>query len=191
MRFTKITDNAESEAASSSTAVEMLLGCHTRIRHYVQLSLTLAGAENEPLKEIAEAATAIFRYFSTALPLHEADENKSIFPRLRSAQPAGGLVREAAEIMVEQHKAIDEMATELLSLCSSLDHTPERLATLSRRLEHVSRALEQAFAAHLHMEETVIFPALTELLTGEQLEEIRREMQERRTAPRNGIHLVQ
>ena len=188
MRFASIFDNSSSD--SVPTALEMLLGCHARIRHFMQLSRTLACAVDVPPQEIADAAAAIFRYFSLALPLHEADENKSLFPRIHAALPLGGLVRAAAEAMVEQHKVIDELAAELLSLCATLDRSPGRLPALARRLEHVTCALDQIFAAHLRLEETVIFPSLHELLSPAQMDEILEEMIERRRVPKGTIHLV-
>ena len=60
-----------------------------------------------------------------------------------------------------------------------------------RRLEHVSRALSEVFAAHLHMEESVIFPVLDELLDAEQMRQIKAEMHLRRRPQQEGIHLVQ
>lgn len=191
MRFTNIFDNGNSERTALPTPIEMLLACHARIRHFMQLSRTLATAEDAPLPEISDAATAVFRYFSLALPLHEADENESLFPRLHAALPEGALVREAAETMVEQHKAINELVAELLFLCSSLDRNPGRFFALARRLEHVTCALEQIFAAHLGLEETVVFPALQKLLSAEQFEEMLQEMNERRRVPKGSIHLVQ
>jgi hemerythrin-like domain-containing protein len=191
MRFTNIFENRDSERTALPTPIEMLLACHARIRHFMQLSRTLATAEDAPLPEVSDAATAIFRYFSLALPLHEADENESIFPRLHAALPEGALVREAAETMVEQHKAINELVAELLFLCSSLDRNPGRFFALACRLEHVTCALEQIFAAHLGLEETVVFPALQKLLSAAQFEEMLQEMNERRRVPKGSIHLVQ
>jgi len=191
MRFIDIFVEHGTQTIVNPTPLELLLGCHARIRHFMQLSRTLISATDAPPQEIADAAAAIFRYFSVALPLHEADENESIFPRVHAALPLGGLVSEAAETMVDQHKAIDELAAELLSLCSSLDHNPRRLPALAGRLEIVTSALDQIFAAHLGLEETVIFPAIQELLSPSQIEEILNEMNERRRVPRGTIHLVQ
>lgn len=191
MRFTRILDKSAEATAAVQTPLEMLLGCHARIRHFTQLGRTLADAESVPPKEIAEAAAAVFRYFSLALPLHQADEDKSLFPRIQGALPDGGLIREAAETMVEQHRAIDELVAELLSTCSALERNPERLPNLARRLEQVTCALEQIFAAHLRLEETVIFPAFDELFSAAQMEEILHEMNERRRVPQGKIHIVQ
>jgi len=172
------------------SAVGMLLECHARTRHFMQLSRTLAGAQDVPDPEIADAASAIYRYFSQSLPLHEADETEILFPRLCAALPHG-LVREAAETMVEQHKAINELTGEFLPLCASLNRDPERLPLVARRLDHVTAALDKIFAAHLQLEETVVFPFLDALLSSAQMEEMLFEMNLRRRTPPGTIHLVQ
>ena len=168
-----------------------MLGCHARIRHFIQLSKTLAGAEAAPQREIAQAATSIAGFFRRALPMHEADESDSLFLCLHAALPHGGLVREAAETMIDQHQAIDELAAELLPLCTALGRQPSRLSSLSGPLEHVTDALGQIFDAHLCLEETVVFPAITELLSPAQISEISRQMHQRRQPPSGTIHLVQ
>ena len=176
-------------SATPSGPVEMLLDCHLRIRHFVQLSRTLAEAHQVPLAQVAEAAEAIFRYFSQSLPLHEADENDTLFPRLRNVAPLGSPLREAAKAMVEQHHAIEELVFELAAVCGALRREPERLPALASQLQHTSEALDHVFSAHLHMEETVIFPAVAQL-PAEELQAMTREMQRRRRPPEDSIHLV-
>jgi len=180
MRFIRIPGNSSTNASASATPLEMLLDCHARTRHFMQLSRTLADAKNAPHQEIAEAATSILRHFGNALPLHEADENESLFLRLQAALPPGGLVREAADTMVEQHNAINELVNELLPLCASLGPQPGHLSSISHHLDHVAQALNQIFVAHLCLEETVVFPAISEWLAPAQIKEMFHEMHERR-----------
>ena len=187
MRFTRISYNSPKDAPAPPGPLETLLGCHLRIRHFMQLSRTLADAHGVPHREIAEAAEDIFYHFSHALPLHHADESETLFPRLRTQD---SLVCEAAETMVEQHQAIDELAAVLLSLCASLSRQPQRLPSVADRLSQVTCALDQIFAAHLLLEETVVFLAFSESLTSTQLEEMTREMHLRRQPPLGTIHLV-
>lgn len=172
-----------------SGPVEMLQECHHRIRHFVQLSRTLAEAQQAPLAQVAEAADHIFRYFSQSLPLHEADENETLFPRVRKYSEYGSPLREAAKAMVEQHHAIEELVFELAAVCGAVRREPERLPALSSQLQHTSEALDHVFSAHLHMEETVIFPALAQF-PAEELKAMTNEMQRRRQQPEVSIHLV-
>jgi iron-sulfur cluster repair protein YtfE (RIC family) len=172
----------------SSSPQELLEGCHSRIRHFMQLSRTLAGNPNAQPAEIAEAAGAIYRYFHQSLALHEADENHTLVPRLRQAQHVPAAVREAAETMLEQHWIIDELVAEMLHFCDVIHRNPDLLPTLVQ-FDHVTSALDQIFEAHMRMEETVIFPALAEFPASE-LEAMRREMQERRQT-QDQIHTKQ
>ena len=187
--LTKISGRSPQDAPADSTPLEMLQSCHARIRHFVRLSRTLVEAADAPHYEIAEAAGALVRYFSHALPLHEADENETLFPLLHNASPLGSPLREAAKAMVEQHQAIDELVPELLSLCDLIRRQPQYLPGLACRLQLVTAALDQIFASHLNMEETVIFPALQHF-TPAQIAKISREMQQRRHPAHQGIHLV-
>lgn len=190
MSFTNFSDHVDTDESASPEPLDLLRGCHTRIRHFMQLGRTLADAEEEPQIEIVDAAAAVFRYFSQALPLHEADENESLYPRLRETTPENGLVSEAAETMVEQHRVIDELVAELLPLCATLRRQPEHLPSLARRLQSVTSTLGLIFAAHLMLEETVIFPAVPQLLTPAQIEEVSGEMRARRQPRPGTIHLV-
>src|SRR4051812_30710357 len=63
-----------------------LLDCHSRIRRFSTLAIRLAEADAPP-NEIAETAAAVHRYFTVALPLHAADEDLSIAPRLAVVAP--------------------------------------------------------------------------------------------------------
>ena len=173
----------------NSGALEMLLDCHVRIRHFVQLSHTLAHTRDASPEQVAEAAGAIMRYFRQALPLHEADENETLFPRIHRIAPLGSALREAAKVMVDQHHIIEELVFELAAVCGALRSQPERLPGLSSQLQHTAEALDQVFSSHLHMEETVIFPAITQL-PAEELKAMSREMQQRRHPPEDAIHLV-
>lgn len=185
--LTRISTVGAPPARPSAAPLEMLQGCHVRIRHFMQLSRTLANSPSVAQDEIAEAAKAIYRYFSHALPLHEADENQTLYPRFNNGLLATPL-REAAKAMVEQHLAIDELVAELLELSNAIRLQPEILPTLARRLQHVTQALDRIFEAHLNMEETVIFPALEQFPAAE-LETMAQEMQQRRRPPET-IHLV-
>jgi hemerythrin-like domain-containing protein len=161
-------------------AVSMLLGCHDRIRHFTNMALRLASAGSPSESEIVSAAEKVHRYFTIALPLHEADENISLHPRLRQSAPEGDLAGPAADAMVEQHRSIDEIVERLVPICELLQHNPAMHQSIAPELLQLSNALQQMFDSHLQLEEVTIFPAIRKYLTEDQLAEILKEMQDRR-----------
>jgi iron-sulfur cluster repair protein YtfE (RIC family) len=165
---------------TTEDAVSMLLGCHERIRHFAGMSIRLASVQGLPGPEIASIAEKLHRYFTVALPLHEADENDSLHPRLRAAAPEGELAGPAVDAMVEQHRSIDEIVERLVPLFKLLTNNPDIHGKLVPELQQLSSALQQMFDSHLQLEEETIFPAMRKYLTDAQLFAIREEMQERR-----------
>lgn len=172
----------QNAGAKEESAVEMLLGCHERIRHFSGVSTRLARAEGVAAGEVVQAAEGLYRYFTIALPLHEADENDSVQPRLRRAVPEGELGGPAADAMVEQHRLIDEIVERLLPLWQILRSKPEKLLEVSAELRQLSTTLEHLFELHLKLEEETVFPAMEKYLSEGQLDEIVREMRARRNA---------
>ena len=164
----------------SKDAAELLLACHQRIRHFSGVAVKLAHGHGATEPEIAQAADSLHRYFSIALPLHEADENLSLHPRLRSAVPEGELAGPAADAMLDQHMAIDELVERLIPLWVLLKSAPARLPELSAEMCSLSKRLSEIFDAHLKLEEETIFPAMRKYLSASDLSDIVSEMQDRR-----------
>jgi iron-sulfur cluster repair protein YtfE (RIC family) len=169
-----------SPGETTEDAVSMLLGCHERIRHFAGMAVRLASSVALPPVEISSTAEKLHRYFTIALPLHEADENESLHPRLRAASPEGELAGPAVDAMVEQHRSIDEIVERLVPLCELLMSNPAMHEVLAPELRQLSTALQQMFDSHLKLEEETIFPAMRRYLTDEQLAEILGEMRSRR-----------
>jgi hemerythrin-like domain-containing protein len=171
---------APRNAPDTETAVDMLLGCHERIRHFSSVARRLAHSQDADLQQIRTAAESAYRYFTVALPLHEADENDSLHPRLKRAVPAGDLAGPAADAMVDQHNAIDELLERLLPLLQLLQHTPAKQAELSGEMCALTSRLDELFRAHLDLEEKTIFPAISAHLNTAEQESLAAEMQVRR-----------
>ncbi|MGH9475140.1 MAG: hemerythrin domain-containing protein [Terriglobales bacterium] len=161
-------------AGDSSDAVDMLLGCHQRIRHFTAMARHLA-ALDAPQEQIPAAARAVFRYYSVALPLHEADENESVYPRLRASAPPPALAL-ANQAMLDQHATIDRIIVALLPLWQALEQHPESAPATAASVAE----LDRAWSEHLELEERLIFPALRAHLSLKDLADIRAEMAARR-----------
>ena len=151
--------------SSSDDPVDHLLACHERIRRFSTLGAQLAEAEVAPAEEIREAAHSVHRYFSVALPLHVADEDESVRPRLLAFDGAPRAVREAVESMTEQHTTIEELLAEALLHWAALaeDATGARADAAREALDDLGHQLARLFHLHLGLEEEVIFPTLRRL----------------------------
>src|SRR5579871_5066055 len=95
-------------------AVDLLTGCHNRIRHFTGVAVKLAHALDAPREEIAQAAAGVHRYYTVSLPLHEADEEQTLRPRLDTI--GNEKLHHALAAMSDQHLAIDDLLERLLPL---------------------------------------------------------------------------
>ncbi len=160
------------------SALDLLLGCHQRIRHFTAVAVKLAHAQGATSEEIQQAAEAVYRYYSVSLPLHEADEENSLQPPLEVA--GDERVRRALLAMDDQHRAIDELIERLLPLLVLAKNNPDTLRETGAEMCSITRGLDDTFSAHLQLEEEVIFPAIGSLLPQAAQDELLRAMQERR-----------
>ena len=167
------------DEAAAPGVVDLLLGCHARIRHFTSVASALAGAAGAPPGEIQAAAGAVVRYFVEALPLHSADEDGSLAPRLL-ALPLTEAERHAVEAMTREHPGIHDRLSRLLPLWRAVEADPERLAVEAAPLQRLTAELATAWDAHLGPEEALVFPALNRLSTAEDLAAIQNEMRARR-----------
>lgn len=172
--------NTISAANASHEAITRLMSCHQKIRHFTGIAVRLAHSQGASPADIVDASDGLFRYFSIALPLHEADENLSVHPRLRRTAPEGELAGPAADAMIDQHLAIDELVERLIPLWVLTRSNPEKLPEVAGEMCQISARLREIFDVHLKLEEETIFPALQKYLTSQELGDIVREMQERR-----------
>jgi hemerythrin-like domain-containing protein len=165
-------------ASNTEDAVDLLTGCHHRIRHFTGVAAKLAHAQGDTPDEIAQAAAGIYRYFTVSLPLHEADEEKTLRPRLEAV--ADDKVNHALLAMCDQHQAIEELLERLLPLIVMVKNNPETLHAVGGEMCSITNALDEIFRAHLQLEEEVIFPAVRTSLPEDTRAGMLREMQGRR-----------
>jgi hemerythrin-like domain-containing protein len=160
-------------------AVAMLLACHQRIRSFTGIAVRLAEATGAAAPEIANAAEAVHRYYSIALPLHEADENESVYPRL-GRRLTDASERAALEAMVDQHGPLNQVVARLLPRWTELKTNPEKLSAYAADLRAAAAALQDLWTEHLALEEEIVFPLIRTRLTREDLDAIHSEMKQRR-----------
>jgi iron-sulfur cluster repair protein YtfE (RIC family) len=145
--------------------VDLLAGCHERIRRFTRLAYRLASSPGVSADEARDTAAQIARYFTAGFPLHIADEDVSIVPRLRGRDPELDL---ALARMQSDHVDHLELIDRLVACCEIIVRDPRQLATCTRELDTIASRLALELEAHLGLEELVIFDALRALPAAEQ-----------------------
>lgn len=119
----------------------------------------------------------LVRYFSESLPLHVADEEESILPRLLGRNAS---LDETLNTMRSEHDQHKPELESLIRLCRTLQYAPQQLPELREGLRATAGKLEREFLVHLEQEEKTVFPAIRTLLNVEDREAMLRELRARR-----------
>jgi hemerythrin-like domain-containing protein len=122
------------------------------------------------------------RYFSTAAPRHTADEEQSLFPKLRASHdPAAGAVLEILDRLEHDHDDADVRHREVDRLGRAwLDHGTLPASDADALHDHL-QALKALYDVHIRIEDRELFPAAGRVLTPGELEAIGQEMAARRS----------
>lgn len=155
--------------------VTMLVTCHDKIRRFLKSAQRLASDEAAPDHDVAQAAHALVRYFTEALPRHSQDEDLSLRPRLGATDLDAALAD-----LEREHREIDGFLARLIPTWSALAAVPAERPGLVAGLRGDTEALSVLLARHLAWEEDHLFPRLEELLGRDALDAVAVEMRARR-----------
>ena len=159
----------------------LLSDCHRRIEHFLDVLVRLAQSASAPLtperwRELQKA----LNYFDKAAPRHTADEEESLFPRLRATHdPSAAQALECLsqlerdhEMAAAHHRAVDRFCRRWLDrgFLSDVD---------MRNLQDRLAELQAIYREHIAIEDDQLFPAAARVLSQDELLEIGREMQDR------------
>jgi len=161
----------------------LLSDCHRRIEHFLDILIAVdtqaAGGALDA--EQRRALDGALTYFAAAAPKHTADEEASLFPRLRaSADPAAADALALLDALEHDHtdaQADHAQVDALVRRWLADDRLPERdAADLRARLARLGRLYQR----HIAIEDQQLFPAAARVLSAEQVQQVGREMAARR-----------
>jgi len=164
--------------------IGLLTDCHRRIELFLAvLAHVSAQARGGSLsREEREAVETALRYFRKGAPKHIADEEETLFPRLRSIEHRRELraVLEKAAALEEQHEEakrghaeIEQLGRKWLAAGS--------LALVDRtRFAELVAELGNLYRGHIAVEEQEVFPMAAAVLPRSELEAMGREIAARR-----------
>lgn len=168
-----------SPAAGFDEPMEVLAGCHERMRRSLALlgRLTEAVAAGRHDEAVRSAAVDVQRYFDKAAPAHHEDEERLVFPLVlaRSAEPAA---RDAVQLLAWQHLEMGRCWARLREGLAAL------AAGEAQAFGPGMQALAQDFIAlyerHAELEDRLVFPEASALATADELQHMGADMAQRR-----------
>lgn len=163
----------------------LLSDCHRRIEHFLGvLARVVDQARGSALTaEQREAVETCLRYFSQAAPRHTADEEQSLFPRLRELAGAHADVREAMaklEALEADHAAADDAHAEVRQWFERWMQVGTLAPVQVERLGRILRLLQDLYSRHIEVEDNEVFRLAGRVLGPGELDRIGREMAQRR-----------
>jgi hemerythrin-like domain-containing protein len=171
----------QKKAADFGDPLGMLSDCHRRIERF--LAALLALAREEKGRELDEARRSSLRssleYFRTSGPRHTADEEESLFPRMRACEGAAPALR-SIEALEADHVAADRAHREIDALGSRWLDNGRLDGTDSARMAELLESLSKLYARHIDIEDSQLFPAAARALPAEEIVSIGTEMAHRR-----------
>lgn len=172
------------KASDFTNPTALMADCHRRIEGFLRALQAIAVLQGRQLAyDERKALENALRYFREAAPKHNADEEQSLFPRLRSLPnpEAGAALADCARLEQEHrwaaplHAEADELGQRWLEQGVLAHEQAQAFAAAITRLSSM-------YSTHIELEDKMVFPLADRVLSATQKQEIAREMQDRRKA---------
>ncbi len=136
----------------------MLVDCHRRIEHFLHILWLVAGrARGRGLTgEEQQAVEAALEYFRVGGQRHNADEEESLFPRLRAA--GAGTDAEDIGALESDHQRAGALHTSIKEHYAQWIAAGRLSAPDEEQLVVATGQLRNLYEEHIRIEERVVFP---------------------------------
>jgi len=160
----------------------MLQDCHRRIERFLAILCDVAERAHARAltSEEANAIRTALAYFREGGRRHTADEEESLFPRMRTLAPPGTL--DPLDHLEDDHREADQLHDDVDRLYSGWLAAGPLNPTLEQSLLDKTRRLRALYAEHIQTEETTVFPAAARILDRATIAAIGSEFRARRNA---------
>jgi hemerythrin-like domain-containing protein len=169
-------------AHNFSDPTGLLTDCHRRIEMFLRSLQAVAAGGPRLDDEHHRALDLALRYFRESAPKHTADEEESLFPRLRSVgdeELKNAL--EKVEALERDHREADALHRQVDELGARWLGAEELSAADFAKFRDSVASLAEIYPQHIQVEDQVLFPAAERALSPEQKAEIAAEMAGRRS----------
>ena len=162
--------------------IGMLGDCHRRIERFLQVLVSLAKQNGGPLDdEQRTALVTTLRYFREAAPKHTADEEDSLFPRLRQTGDAEAIALLARiESLEQEHECASKAHEEVDRLGQHWLDQHNLPLDEAARLSVLVQELAVLYRRHTEIEDREVFPVAAKVLSTADRASVGAEMASRR-----------
>jgi hemerythrin-like domain-containing protein len=159
--------------------IGMLKDCHRRIESFLGILCVVTDrAKGRSLTdEEREAVKAALQYFRTGGQRHTADEEESLFPRLRKSDANSF---EEIDRLEEDHHEANDLHRSVERLYSTWIESGTLGAEDTQQLHAETERLKQLYSDHIRVEETVVFARASQVLDSHAIAAIGTEFRFRR-----------
>ncbi len=167
---------------SFSDPTGLLSDCHRRIEMFLgALQSTAPFLADSPSPEARTALETALVYFRNAAPRHNADEEESLFPRLRqAADPRVQAVLSKLAALEDEHRWAAPLHAEVDRLGSKYLSSGPLSAAEADTFRSAIERLVYMYREHIALEDEVVFPCAADVLSPEDKAAIGAEMARRR-----------
>lgn len=162
--------------------IGLMTDCHRRIEMFLGILVRVAAMEPaRPLSvEASSALRAALHYFRTSGPLHNADEEESLFPRLAEVREIEGEILIEMKLLEAEHRQAAESHAIIEELATRWTLEPLTPA-VHQRLQQTATELRELYLRHISVEESKVFPTARRLLPAGEIAHIGKEFKARRS----------
>jgi len=172
------------QAHNFSDPTGLLSDCHRRIEMFLGTLEGVASLINRPLTEETRVALeSALRYFREAAPKHTADEEMSLFPRLRKMHiPDVAAAIERLAPLEHDHLLAGSLHAEVEELGQRYISAGSLESTSVEAFRKAIAGLVSIYQPHISIEDGLVFPLAARLLSSAEKAAIAGEMAARRKA---------
>jgi hemerythrin-like domain-containing protein len=163
--------------------IGLLTDCHRRIERFLSVLVQVAAQArgNDLTPEQRTAMETALRYFRDAAPKHTADEEQTLFPRLRKLdRPEVTQLLAHVESLEREHACADKKHAEVDRLGRAWLASGSLASADAARLSVLLAELADLYRGHIAVEEGEVFPLAARVLAPHDRRAMGGEMAARR-----------
>jgi hemerythrin-like domain-containing protein len=170
------------KSSNFSDPTGLMSDCHRRIEMFLNALKTAATFRGRKLTDDERRGLeGALRYFREAAPKHNADEEESLFPRLRKVQN-DEVLKALAEVarLEQEHRWAAPLHDQVDSFGRKWLVEGELSAHDAQSFDKAIAQLDAMYRAHIDYEDRVLFPLAARVLPHDELQHVAYEMARRR-----------